>query len=975
MAPGLALLPDSAGYRIYIESLFDELSTEVKVLFDRRDLASIIWPRRAAFEGLLSVLNAPELAAVWGEDETLGWVYQYFNSPEERRALREASQAPRNSRELAIRNQFFTPRYVVQFLTDNTLARIWYEMRGGETRLVERGEYLVRRANETRELRAKQDPRDLKILDPACGSGHFLLYSFDLLLLIYEEGWADPDAPPSLFTGQTLREDYPNFEELRRAIPGLILWHNLHGIDIDARCAQIAQLSLWMRAQRAFRDYGIARSVRPNIRRANTVIGEPMPGEADLLDEFLRNLKEDNLEGLLRRALRIPADRTVRATKAMVESLAELVTEVWTAMRLAGEVGSLLKIDRELESAIEKGRLEWEDRLPLFRVAEYGLEHGHLAAVKERYLRLVPGEQEDFWGKAEKLVFQALAEYTAAASGAGNARRRLFAEDAEQGFALSDLLTHKFDVILMNPPFGEVSIPSRTYLYSNYDNAAQDIYTAFVDSAVQRLSVGGKIGVLSSRLGFYQDLTEGWRDKLVNGAAPLQLFADLGEKVLDGALVEAAAYVLCKGKGTRAEFFDLLSVADKDSALREASKYEGSSASYAVDLSEFAHVPGHRVVYWVSNRWRRSFDSTTPLEEVLQFPRVGLQTGDDLRLLRLWWEAPQSAIGKRWIPFAKGGEYKCFFQPLDLVVNWSHSRSARRQSNSGAYFKPGITYTERTASDISFRFLPEGCIFSPNGVTVGPLEQAKALVGIVVLNTRVARLFIEMCVGSGGVLQPGGVARHYGPRIVAKVPVPTDLFVEDLEVRAHQIWRDFASRDALNETSLFFSGLLQEGSLSEGIEVTAKRQFEGEEEAWIRAIDISYVAEKRYLRALRMESADVVELDRIWGLHPGGLTSDGANGVVLGTDFARLYSLTVSDLIRELVKLKGASTGLTKCTFVADRRLELLAQYFGMHPSILVKKRRELGLLPDKLLVDFCKACLFISRRSCRGSLESQLYS
>jgi hypothetical protein len=274
--------------------------------------------------------------------------------------LRESSQAPRNSRELAIRNQFFTPRYVVQFLTDNTLARIWYEMRGGETRLVERGEYLVRRANETRELRAKQDPRDLKILDPACGSGHFLLYSFDLLLLIYEEGWADPDAPPSLFTGQTLREDYPNFEELRRAIPGLILWHNLHGIDIDARCAQIAQLSLWMRAQRAFRDYGIARSVRPNIRRANIVIGEPMPGEADLLDEFLRNLKEDNLEGTLRRALRIPADRTVRATKAMVESLAELVTEVWTAMRLAGEVGSLLKIDRELEA--RSRRVVWSGR-------------------------------------------------------------------------------------------------------------------------------------------------------------------------------------------------------------------------------------------------------------------------------------------------------------------------------------------------------------------------------------------------------------------------------------------------------------------------------------------------------------------------------------------------------------------------------------------------------------------------------------
>jgi hypothetical protein len=129
MAPGLPLLPDGAGYRLYIESLFDELSTEVKVLFDRRDPASVLWPKRTTFEQLLEVLNARELATVWGEDETIGWVYQFFNGQDERRKMREESQAPRNSRELAVRNQFFTPRYVVQFLTDNTLGRIWYEMR------------------------------------------------------------------------------------------------------------------------------------------------------------------------------------------------------------------------------------------------------------------------------------------------------------------------------------------------------------------------------------------------------------------------------------------------------------------------------------------------------------------------------------------------------------------------------------------------------------------------------------------------------------------------------------------------------------------------------------------------------------------------------------------------------------------------------------------------------------------------------
>ena len=99
MAPGVGLLPDAAGYRLYLESLFDELSTEVKVLFDRRDPASVLWPRRATFEGLLGILNDGELAGVWGEDETIGWVYQFFNGGDERKAMREASQAPRNSRE------------------------------------------------------------------------------------------------------------------------------------------------------------------------------------------------------------------------------------------------------------------------------------------------------------------------------------------------------------------------------------------------------------------------------------------------------------------------------------------------------------------------------------------------------------------------------------------------------------------------------------------------------------------------------------------------------------------------------------------------------------------------------------------------------------------------------------------------------------------------------------------------------------
>jgi len=143
LAPGLGTVGDK-GYRLYIETVFDEIGQDVKVLFDRHDIVSLLWPDRQTLLELLGILNAPELSSVWAEDETIGWVYQYFNGDEERTQMRKESQAPRNSHELAVRNQFFTPRYVVQFLTDNTLGRTWFEMMQGGTKLAHL-DYLVHR--------------------------------------------------------------------------------------------------------------------------------------------------------------------------------------------------------------------------------------------------------------------------------------------------------------------------------------------------------------------------------------------------------------------------------------------------------------------------------------------------------------------------------------------------------------------------------------------------------------------------------------------------------------------------------------------------------------------------------------------------------------------------------------------------------------------------------------------------------------
>ena len=209
-------------YRHFLDWVGGLLSEEIGVLFNPNDSANRLYPSYRVLNDVIQLLGDERLSEIWSEseDETIGWVYQYFTPKEMRDKARSESRSPRDSNELAFRNQFFTPRYVVQFLTDNTLGRIWYEMRKGETTLKETCRYLIRRPNEVflseglgspeatksnedlsqEELlkqpvyipyRVKKDPRELKILDPACGSGHFLLYCFDLLLTIYDEAYTD----------------------------------------------------------------------------------------------------------------------------------------------------------------------------------------------------------------------------------------------------------------------------------------------------------------------------------------------------------------------------------------------------------------------------------------------------------------------------------------------------------------------------------------------------------------------------------------------------------------------------------------------------------------------------------------------------------------------------------------------------------------------------------------------------------------
>jgi hypothetical protein len=500
------------GYRLYLELLFDDLAHVMPALFDRSLPQSILFPSDPVLKQVLDLLNQDVLASIWSEDETIGWIYQFFTPKELRDEARKASAAPRNSYELAFRNQFYTPRYVVEFLVDNTLGRLWWEMRGGNTALAELCHYLVRPPSEPIPPRAKRDPRTIRALDPASGSGHFLLYGYDLFEVIYAEAYEDPDL------GLALRKDYPTVEEYRRAIPGLILKHNLHGIEIDRRAAQIAGLALWLRAQRTFQQLGLRTALRPRIDRVNLVIAEPMPSETDLLQEFVGSLS--NL------------------------AVRDLVQTMWQAMEHVDEIGSLLKIEKTLEQEIKKAEREWQDgvhfeQITLFEPAE--------AKPRQTKMDLAFISDEAFWkDQIRTQALDALKSLGAHVEANHPARRRLFTNDAQSGFALIELLLEPFDVTWMNPPFGAASQGAKAYIEENYPQTKNDLYAAFVERGLEVLRPGGMLGAITSRTGFFLTSFRQWREELLIPKTMIHAMADLGYGVLDTAMVETAAYVLEK---------------------------------------------------------------------------------------------------------------------------------------------------------------------------------------------------------------------------------------------------------------------------------------------------------------------------------------------------------------------------------------------------------------------------------------------
>ena len=959
-------------YRHYLECLFDELAVDLGALFDRRSPQGLLFPRETALLSLLELFNAPELDMLWAEDETIGWIYQYYNDPAERKEMREKSSAPRNSRELAVRNQFFTPRYVVEFLTDNTLGRIWYEMTHGETALKEQCRYLVCRPTEIflapdqvapaqvenadlsqEELlkqpvyiphRPRKDPRTILMLDPACGSMHFGLYAFDLLETIYREAWELETAqgPSALVRPagmKPLLKTFADQAEFLAQIPRLIIENNIHGVDIDPRATQIAALSLWLRAHRAWSDQNITLANRPRVARSNIVCAEPMPGDAAMLGEFVKNSFP-------------PAEQP------LFQNLLEQITE---KMQLAGEAGSLLKIEEEIRSAVEAAQSAWKTAQirpkGLFGADELRgtLRPGSQQEIPDIELAVADLNVEaDFWETAEERIYQALADYAEGAEEHG-IQRRLFAEDAARGFAFIDVCRKRYDVVLMNPPFGEITPGFKHYASKRFRQSKADILCMFVERMAQILAPSCFCAAITNRTPFFTDGTQAWREAFCLGgeSTSINLFADLGHKVLDSALVETAAYCL-KRTASQQEmlWFNLTQVTDKQALLMQQIRCGVSIAR----LKDIAAIPGKRLSYWLPTSVVRCYSDLPSLAGSVESVDKGMSTTDDFRFIRAFWEVPNAPSTTAWMYYSKGGEYSPFASDVHLAVNWRHEgreideviigKYPYLKGDAGWVLHPethhgftGLTYTKRTTSSFSARLLPAGARVSDLANLVYDSTVEKLLGALVCLSTSPFHYLLDAAVPSIDSSAGGTAARHYEVGTLREVPVPSANFKEHADTGT-KLFRFAQERYVPDEATNYFNGLpflRHAGSLVEACSEEERKQLKVQ----IDAIDLHAKAERSFIKNYDLDEAALEAVYDYMGPHPSSLPCVKLSQLVLPTS---VWKQSDEQLTQLLIQMYGGKRRFSKQTWVGGREIELWAYVTNLAPAVLAQLLQENNL-------------------------------
>lgn len=787
----MAGMPKFERYKWYLHSLFDELSIELPAVFDRFSPYGLVFPDESSLLRLLGLINDTQLSAwydeknnstvnFWKEDETLGWMFQYYNSLEERRQMREESNKPRNSREMAVRNQFFTPEYVVRYLTDNSLGRIWYEMTHGQSRIgEEQCRYQVHREGEALAQRPIKEPTEILSLDPTCGSMHFGLYLYDVYEYIYMDAW---DHQPQLlhaFREVMTRQDF------RREVPRLILEHNIFGCEIDPRALQIAALSLWLRAQRSYSDMNLQAGERPLIKKSNLVLAEAMPGNKHLLKGLMEELDK-------------PMQR--------------LLSKIWVKMQFVGEAGLLFKMEKEIEDDIDYLRKNWS-RVNQSKAGElFDSEEQRDRIMAENEVRKeLLKNKETFFDEVTERLQDALVQLSVKMSEEEGYENALFSEDATRGFAFIDLCQRRFDCIVMNPPFGEGSENTSPYLDKNYPAWCRNLVCAFFDRMQEMLAEGGRLGAIFDRTVMIKSSYESFRRRNLCGF--ITNCADTGWGVLD-ASVETSTLVLNKhSSDVEGVFMNVLDVnpEEKDEQLRALihsyNRGEDVKWTYSKKSIDFDSLPNTIIGYYFDPVILKLFKFKN-IEQRNIIVRQGHAFVSTIHY-RLFYENVNTCEFRH---MYNGGGYTLFYIPCRELAKWGDEGKVIEANtsvvlrNKDYQLSSGIAYGKR-GDIVDAHVLHDKSFFTVEGLAIPNISIFQRYAALGLINSILCQYIINLY-----------CAQHKHAGYMNLLPMPDYVTRQsDIERIVNAIIDIKRKWFSLDETNLEYHGLIAQIGIEDSL--------------------------------------------------------------------------------------------------------------------------------------------------------------
>jgi type II restriction/modification system DNA methylase subunit YeeA len=253
-------------YRLLLVSYCNHLNRTIPYLFERiTDYTELLLPTNLlAVNSILAECRDAMTEKACKDVEVIGWLYQYYISEKKDDVFKNFKKGKKaGPREIPAATQLFTPHWIVRYLVENSLGRLWM-LNHPRSNLIAKMEYYIKPEQEESDFLRITKPEEIKVCDPACGSGHMLTYAFDLLYSIYEEEGYDP-----------------------ASIPSLILMNNLYGIEIDERAGELAAFALSMKARQKSRRF-FSKPTEPQICVLKNVKIEP-----ENLKEYVKHVGID----------------------------------------------------------------------------------------------------------------------------------------------------------------------------------------------------------------------------------------------------------------------------------------------------------------------------------------------------------------------------------------------------------------------------------------------------------------------------------------------------------------------------------------------------------------------------------------------------------------------------------------------------------------------------------------------------------